>query len=201
MIKIFSSPFIIFFHSSHPLLIPRQPQEITFAFSGVFFFIWLLSFSIIMLRFIYVALRSSLFLHTARSSLLYQLCHNLFIHTPVDRQLCCFQFLANAYTATMNIHVWVFVSTLEYWTTFHVLACHPCILFDEVSDLNFHSFLYWVFPYGSVWGALHISQVQLLHELQTAFQSVASLFIILRLFQRVGIFSFDAVQFLHIFLK
>ena len=112
-----------------------------------------------------------------------------------------FPVFSYAYTATMNIHVWVFVSTLEYWTTFHVLACHPCILFDEVSDLNFHSFLYWVFPYGSVWGALHISQVQLLHELQTAFQSVASLFIILRLFQRVGIFSFDAVQFLHIFLK
>lgn len=102
MIKIFSSPFIIFFHSSHPYLFLGN-EKLHLHFLGFSFY--LTSFIQHNYVEIHLCCSGSLFLHTARSSLLYQLCHNLFIHTPVDRQLCCFQFLANAYTATMNIHV------------------------------------------------------------------------------------------------
>lgn len=79
----------------------------TTSYSRTFLVFCLLSFSIVLLRFIHVAYVSSLFLLIAVIPLYGKVFHNLCIHSPNNGQLSCFQFGAVLNKAAMNIHLYV----------------------------------------------------------------------------------------------
>lgn len=71
--------------------------------------IWLLPLRIMILRVIYIACISGLFLFVAEQVSLMQIYHNLFIHSPVGGHLSCSHCLAITNKAAVNICVLIFV--------------------------------------------------------------------------------------------
>ena len=114
-------------HSSHPFPLhhPVIPKQTLIGFLSLWFslhflefyingitqyvllFVWLFSVSIIILRFIHVEQINNLFFFIDEQYL--QIYINLFIHSPVDGYLGCFQFRAITNKAATNIHVQVFI--------------------------------------------------------------------------------------------
>jgi len=77
------------------------------------FSIWLLSLSNMHLSFLHVLLSrldTSFLLSTEIYSIIWMY-HSLFIHSPTERYLCCFQALVIKNKTVINIHVPVFVWT------------------------------------------------------------------------------------------
>ena len=60
---------------------------------------------------------SSLFFVVTSYYSIVRIYHNLFIHSPVDRHLSCFQFGSIMTKTAVNIHAQVFIETYDFWAS------------------------------------------------------------------------------------
>lgn len=81
----------------------------------LFFYVWILSRSTVILRLIHVVACESIqsFLKLS-STPLHIYIHNLFIHSPITKHLDCFQFLVLTNKTAVNFYVKVFVWTFTF---------------------------------------------------------------------------------------
>ena len=99
----------------------------------LFFYVWILSRSTVILRLIHVVACESIqsFLKLSSTPLrIYT--GNLFIHSPINRYLDCFQFLVLTNKTALNFYVKVFVWTFTFTPLWQISRSGISGLYDRL---------------------------------------------------------------------